>query len=1403
MRSGDKNTGGGSNKTPRRRRRGRKLLIALGVVVLLLGVLVALAPTIVSGVAPGIIEGRINAGIAGRAEVRGLTLSWTGPQRVGSVRLFDPEGGEAADVSVRTDAGLLALATGNLDLGEVVVAGWASAESGGGERTRIERATEASAPAPAGERDAGGGASIPASLKAVVKLDAFEVRTDAGRVVLDGEAGIAAGAPVTLTLGGKEDGREVLSLTATLTNLIGAGGAITIDAASVDAEGSVTQAPTALLDALAPLGVPLVELLGERADAAFNARGTMDALDASFSLESAGVSAMGGVRKTGEVVEQTGVISLRADGARVARAMPSLREALVESASIRVESWPEVTIIVEGLRAPLESIGKGDYRGLGARVLLTSTPTRALVPTGSDAGGQGELALSGLELTLDAPDLGGAVSVKGGATATLDGRDAGELTISLDAPTLLDAGGALLDPGSAAVSGGVTLAGVAAQTIQPFVEGTGLDIARDLGAQLTMRATAQRAGEDKNHITVSLDAPKATAELDADIEGQTIRGGDSPGVLTLLDPGPTIVGLLADSGVSLASAAGPYTITIQSLEIDLERLRAGEGLDLRAVHATASASIPGAAITVGEGDAARVLGVRGLNLRLDASDPAAGVRVSGGAAGVVDGSDGGTFTLDARLGALFDASGALAVADATLDSTLTLAGVPASMVQAFVPTESIVVREDVGETIDASVVVKRARGADAPIEIDLGAGGAQGRISGELAYSDAGVRTRGDGLLIEQNKIGRLVNRMSVLPMGARFERVESALGVRVTSLNVPRDAAGGLDIDAATVSARAEIAGGRGVLDDEGETFVLGPIAATLDRQGGAPATFTLTMESADLRAADGTGVVAGLRSTGSIGWGVLVAGEGGDATMDGALTLREGGAGAPAGGGERLGDVTINATAPIRRAGAVSARAKGDVKSLASVERAIGREGLLTGALGERASFEASWTGELAGGGGDNAEVAWEMSASVESPRLKTQGPVRASASGGMVRLLEPARASWTVDPQWATAMALGEGSQVRLDAPIAMNVRVDRFTAPTSGEGNLDVEAAFTSNAVVIALEDGTRVEYTGLDATAKTGENPEYVDVRATMLEKGAAADAPKAVEVVATLGGLGGPGDGVVATGYANLRNAPTSFIDAVAGMDGLLVSFLGDRSSAHVRANGLSRTSGTLTASAATSHATAAYEGRVVDGSLVSTKPTELTVNAITKDFGLKLVKVVPVFGSIIKNPETDRPARIVIDTLSVPVDGRDFLSNLDAVMQIDAGEARLTLDGGIGKFLNADQGIRIGNGTPPFPVNVNGGGVNYEGLTVPVGEFALNIGGKVDLVNKTQDVRVGVPAAALAAEAAGGEGALGRIFDQALGVSLVNKGPMGKSGWELKLGGGKKREPGDAIRDILKGIGG
>ena len=110
-------------RASRRGGAARKVLVVLGLLVLLAIGLAVAAPSLLSAFVAGAIERAANDGMSGRVEVRRLSLSWLGPQEIGSIVVTDPSGQTVADLSARAQAGLLGLAAGSRDLGLVRLRG--------------------------------------------------------------------------------------------------------------------------------------------------------------------------------------------------------------------------------------------------------------------------------------------------------------------------------------------------------------------------------------------------------------------------------------------------------------------------------------------------------------------------------------------------------------------------------------------------------------------------------------------------------------------------------------------------------------------------------------------------------------------------------------------------------------------------------------------------------------------------------------------------------------------------------------------------------------------------------------------------------------------------------------------------------------------------------------------------------------------------------------------------------------------------------------------------------------------------------------------------------------------------------------------------------------------------------
>lgn len=78
-------------------------------------------PAIAGVFAKGAIEREINPTIAGSVEVRGVKLSWGGPQELGAIEVFDASGQSLGTFEASAGASLTKLASGSMTLGEVAL----------------------------------------------------------------------------------------------------------------------------------------------------------------------------------------------------------------------------------------------------------------------------------------------------------------------------------------------------------------------------------------------------------------------------------------------------------------------------------------------------------------------------------------------------------------------------------------------------------------------------------------------------------------------------------------------------------------------------------------------------------------------------------------------------------------------------------------------------------------------------------------------------------------------------------------------------------------------------------------------------------------------------------------------------------------------------------------------------------------------------------------------------------------------------------------------------------------------------------------------------------------------------------------------------------------------------------
>lgn len=450
---------------PRKKRRwGRIILIAAGVLVVLLAIVVALAPTIASGMAPKRIEEAAAAQLQGKVKVGAVSVGWFGATSVGPVEIIDPEGKTAAKLTVKTPTTLWTIVNQrwwsmkNLDAGVVELSGALDLvrdEKTG--KTNLQRALE---PRVAAGGKSDGKGTAPASksgegiqtVKAVLKLNALDATVrdrgvdgklspELGVKGLAGETKVDfAASPMTLNVVSALTGTSVggsgpadtikLALDASVKPkqaAIGAGGSGLAAIDSVQVKLEVTNAPMNLIDAIIGQGGALVQGIGPRADVKINAGGTPKnasvnlvmmaeraRADLDLVLKDNVLSAQAGAPANG-----TGGASGAGGGAGAVSntitlqsteflaSVPQLREILEKAgAQIKVSSAPGVQITIENLRWPVPAalVDGGDAKAAMGKADFRAHGLDLRVQVGAM---QGQIAL---------PSGGGAPSGNAGTS---------------------------------------------------------------------------------------------------------------------------------------------------------------------------------------------------------------------------------------------------------------------------------------------------------------------------------------------------------------------------------------------------------------------------------------------------------------------------------------------------------------------------------------------------------------------------------------------------------------------------------------------------------------------------------------------------------------------------------------------------------------------------------------------------------------------------------------------------------------------------------------------------------------------------------------------------------------------------------------------------------------------------
>lgn len=675
----------GSGSTKPKPRWGRRLLILALLLFIVVGALVALAPTIASNIAPGKIEAALNAQYKGTFKVGSLRIGWFSPTAIGPIQVLDPAGSPVAKVEINTTTTLWRIVSErwwsmkNLDLGTIDLAGDASIVRGPDGKSNLERALEPRNPAakadtskPAssggGSGSAGGGIeSIKGDLR-ITNFDLAYAETDAsGKKVQDlglralkgntkfdyqtaSGGSVAAnvdmqGAPTGATApaggGGVASDPLKIKLDADIRQLSGSGAAWPLpDVKALKA--NISNVPLALVDGILKMNGALVRDIGPRADLTADASISRQNVAAKLALVSDGAKAdLNIATKDGAIVAvqaadpsaQANTITLRST--EFLDSLPGLREKFAEVAKqVRLDKAPSVTINIENLRWPLPDPAKSDLaatdlrgNGLIAKIRVSEMAGQVAIPQSGAAQPASvtnaaaplpqwqPFTVSPLELTINAADLAKPVTFAGGTKATLNGAAAGDIALSATAAGLLDAQGHLRALSTTPNAGmaddldaQVRVIGLSTALIQPIVAGSGiaLDMNADIGPTLDLAlnakadvkgvgAPAGNAGASamppvdftaritSNNLKVDGTGRMAQGVVSTTGNGLTINIAQSAGLAQRIMTKPNQAAALELSGT------GAVALTIKDFSAPLDKLKGADAL--AAVKALISAEI--------------------------------------------------------------------------------------------------------------------------------------------------------------------------------------------------------------------------------------------------------------------------------------------------------------------------------------------------------------------------------------------------------------------------------------------------------------------------------------------------------------------------------------------------------------------------------------------------------------------------------------------------------------------------------------------------------------------------------------------------------------------------------------------------------------------------------------------
>lgn len=1455
-------------KRQRRRRRRRILLITGGSLLLLFLILIAIAPTVAGSFAPGIIERKAGEQIAGTVRVKDASFGWFGPQKITGFELRAPKEGVVVAANIEVGKGLFGFLTGNLDLGTVTLTGVkVDVVKRADGSTNLQDAVAPKKQAATTPAKDSGETRIPDSLKARVvarKMQvAFTDLSHGGREGsptaliknVDMDLTLAPGEPLKLSfdadaISGQQMGKIALDVDA--QKLIRKDGLIQPARATVDASVELIGLPLALADALAdlPEGASIRAGVGETIDVTIKAKGSLDDARAQLSAAAQNLQANGNLKIAKGMLTTESPLHVSVKGNAVRALVPQIDASLAADGAATLEAFPDLSVSVTDLKFPIPGSNGLDLRGAAGTVVLGVSETRGTVTITGER--PEPFRIAPLEVRVESASVDQGAHVTAATSASISGQPAGDVNVDLRVAGLLDASGAPISGPPGTIEGAVSVRKIATAIAQPFLAAAKIDLPRDIGPTLDVEV---RASADARGVAPGA-TPPAALTISVASEGLRVGGGVQVSSEAIRTSGDGLklevkrpVSIAAnfvdpETGLRLAPTKEEgrgqgMIVTIKGLDVPrnaadgallLDQARAQVDVALSGLVVESTAPAQKDALALNNTTIAAELEGGGANLTLHSAMVYAGQSFSAKATyGIA-----GLFT---RQGESVEMTPPMKLRPV---GKLELRDVPTRLAALFMHPEPASEGE---QALDLPKLLADTLGATMTAAVTTAvAEGAPGTLNALVTVNTP----------------------TTIAEVNADVSDTQVALRKLAAQASVtPQTVSGLTQAFAPNVAGVPRLVGpARIIVQADPITVPMREFSPQLDRTGVAGLRLSIPghtlVDGLQIRQEDGT-----LRDLGRVGVGSLeVAVKAPVAALVGPALPEERKVTATLSGtvlgGEDESLLVLNAkldteVSDSKLAGGLVAEARVSDVNTRLLEQFVKQDGLISGAIGN--TLSAQLTANLtpprdAAQGFDFTQATTDVRLELEAPRLRSDGPIQATVAAGAVTLAKPVRLVMDVEPAWVNKffekplppdVLAGKPPppDVQLSRPTSATLAISKFTYPL-GESEaarraaLETAVTLTIPALEMVTRDAQEVRLSqvvvGVDATPVRAIDNSFMSSVPVNLKldvaEASVGDQPSAkimtlrgsvTDLLDTRGNVSM--DHAMVTLNGDLPTVPTAMVDALFNQNGLIVDALGPVASVKVQVEryplGQFVEEGGLPPvvfmQAESQRARAEIRGTIREQLFVTERPLEVTIVELTDDLARRLIKGLPLLGTLSKNSK-DAPALINGTNLTVPLS--DDMSKLNGNFRIDPGEARFDTSTGIARFLKGQtQTGVVGRRLEPLNVRVVNGIATYERWSIPLGEFQVQTEGTVDLVQRTVNVVTYVPFSQLSESAAS---TLNTSLNQVLGkaggtlvsaatmVPLRTSGPMNDptTSLDMRLFMENLRQnlrPGDMLGDLLR----